>query len=121
MFQLSDALQRIPARWWRTAFWLVWATTTTLMVLPAEDLPVVDIWDKAEHAGTFFALMMLAWLGYRHGVAPTTLALWLTGYGIAMECFQFFIPSRSFSVLDMVADTTGILPVWWLATRMKHG
>jgi VanZ family protein len=88
-------------------------------VITCKNLPQVNIWDKAEHAGTFFALMTLAWLGYRKNFAAWQLAALLISYGMAIECIQFFIPSRSFSVLDMVADTTGVLPAWWLASRIK--
>jgi len=109
----------IDARWWMAAFWLVWCASTVLMLLPAQDLPKVNIWDKAEHAGTFFALMALATLGYYQKYSLQRLALLLITYGIAIECIQFFIPSRSFSVLDMVADTTGVLPAWWLAAKIN--
>ena len=119
MSLLAKCKKNIDARWWMAAFWLVWCASTILMLLPAQDLPKVNIWDKAEHAGTFFALMVLAWLGYYQKHSPQRLALLLIAYGIAIECIQFFIPSRSFSVLDMVADTTGVLPAWWLATRIK--
>jgi VanZ family protein len=87
--------------------------------LPVQNLPQVNIWDKAEHAGTFFTLMVLAWLAYRNNLVVWQLAVWLIGYGIAIECIQFFIPSRSFSMLDVVANTVGVLPVWWLAARIK--
>src|SRR6478735_5340932 len=89
----------IDARWWMAAFWLVWCTATILMLLPAQDLPKVNLWDKAEHAGTFIALMALATLGYHQKYSAQRLAWLLIAYGIAIECLQFFIPSRSFSVL----------------------
>mgnify|MGYP000861602699 CR=1 FL=1 len=119
MSLLAKWKTNIDARLWMAAFWLVWCIATTLMLLPAKDLPQVNIWDKAEHAGTFFALMTLAWLSYRKNFAAWQLAALLISYGIAIECIQFFIPSRSFSVLDMVADTTGVLPAWLLASRIK--
>ncbi|HSC75575.1 MAG TPA: VanZ family protein [Pseudomonadales bacterium] len=109
----------IDARWWIAAFWLAWCISTILMLLPAQDLPAVDIWDKAEHTGTFFTLMLLAALGYYEKHSLQRLALLLIAYGIAIECIQFFIPSRSFSVLDMVADSIGVLPAWWLITKIK--
>ena len=109
----------IDARLWMVAFWCLWCASTILMLLPAKDLPQVNIWDKAEHAGTFFVLMTLAVLGYYKKHSPQRLALLLIAYGVAIECIQFFIPSRSFSVLDMVADASGVLPAWWLAARMK--
>jgi len=119
MFQL---LEKINARWWQAAFWLAWLSATTLMVLPVSQLPEVNIWDKAEHAGTFAVLTSLAWLGYRRHCSVVTVAGLLVFYGIGIECVQHFVPSRSFSVLDMVADAIGVLPVlfgvMWLEKTM---
>jgi VanZ family protein len=94
---------------WSLSFWIIWCIATTLMLLPADELPVVDIWDKAEHAFTFFVLMLLGWLGYRKQLNVYRLMALLISYGIAIECIQYFIPSRSFSVLDMVADSVGVV------------
>lgn len=118
MSLLAKWKNTIDARWWIAAFWLVWCAATVLMLLPAKDLPHVNIWDKAEHAGTFFMLMTLAVLGYFKKYSLHRLALLLIAYGIAIECIQFFIPSRSFSVLDMVADSIGVLPVWLIALQL---
>lgn len=112
-------INTINTRWWMAAFWLAWCAASTVMLLPAQHLPQVNIWDKAEHAGTFLALMALAWLAYRKNLAAWQLAVSLIGYGIAIECIQFFIPSRSFSMLDVCANTVGVLPVWWLVTRAQ--
>jgi VanZ family protein len=119
MYRPAKWINAIDVRWWMVAFWLVWCAATTVMLLPVQNLPQVNIWDKAEHAGTFFSLMTLAWLGYRKIFVAWQLAACLIGYGIAIECLQFFIPSRSFSVLDVVANTMGVLPVWWLAARVN--
>jgi VanZ family protein len=120
MFPPVKWLLRIDTRWWLAAFWLVWCAATILMLLPAQDLPQVNIWDKAEHSGTFFALMTLASLAYFQKHSLQRLAILLITYGIAIECIQFFIPSRSFSVLDMVADSIGVLPAWWLAVQLER-
>ena len=102
MCRPAEWLQGIDSRWWLTAFWLFWCTSTAVMLLPAQQLPAINIWDKADRQ----PLQRLACL--------------LIAYGIAIECIQFFIPSRSFSVLDIVADTTGVLPAWWIATQVQR-
>ena len=104
---------------WSFAFWLVWCIATTLMLLPADELPIIQLWDKAEHAITFFVLMLLAWLGYRKKIGIYWLMALLVGYGTAIECIQFFNSSRSFSVLDIVADTVGILIALFLIKLLK--
>jgi len=119
MSVLPDFLARIPLPLRQSGFWLLWAISTTLMLLPASELPTVNLWDKAEHAMTFAALMALAWPAYHHRFSAQKLALSLVGYGIAIECIQFFIPSRSFSVLDMVADSIGVAVVLLFLRRVQ--
>ncbi|MEZ5538658.1 MAG: VanZ family protein [Pseudomonadales bacterium] len=104
-----NTLLRIPLPLRQIAFWSAWCVATLVMLLPTSSLPSVNIWDKAEHAMTFAGLMFLAWLAYQHRYSLTVLAALLIGYGVATECLQHFIPSRSFSVLDMVADSIGVL------------
>ncbi len=116
--QLDMWLRRIALRWWQAGFWLLWCVATLVMVLPSSELPEVDMSDKTEHLLAFFALMVLAGLAYRDRLLLPVLAAWLVAYGIAIECVQFFIPSRSFSVLDMVADAAGVLPAWWLLHQL---
>ena len=105
---------------WSLSFWIIWCIATTLMLLPADELPIIQLWDKAEHAITFFVLMLLAWLGYRKKIGIYWLMALLVGYGTAIECIQFFNPSRSFSVLDIVADTVGILIALFLIRLLKQ-
>lgn len=117
MYQLVERAHALDQRWYMAAFWLIWCTATTLMLMPADRLPQINIWDKLEHAGTFFTLMVLAWLSYRQ--ALFRLAMLLIAYGVLIECIQAFIPSRSFSLLDVVADSLGVLPAYWLMLRAE--
>ena len=119
MSRLVKRLLGAPLLLRQTTFWCVWLIATTLMLLPASKLPTVNIWDKAEHAMTFSVLMLLVWVAYQHRYTNVKLALWLVSYGIAIECIQYLIPSRSFSVLDMVADSLGIAVIFLLVRYKK--
>lgn len=64
--------------------------------------------DKLGHVVAFLLLAFLvhaSWPGLRFGWRQASALL---GYGVALEIAQYFIPSRSFSVLDMLADSAGI-------------
>ena len=103
-------LSRVNTHVWLLSFWFCWLTCTALFLLPAADLPDVNIWDKAAHAGAFAMLMLLAWQAWqRQPVLLLGVALAL--YGFTIECLQHFIPGRSFSLLDAVADTVGLIPI----------
>jgi VanZ family protein len=70
--------------------------------------------DKVHHLW-FFALLF--WMGHRAAVRPAwALALGLLAYGLSMEFAQSLTPSRSASLLDVVADSLGVA-VGWLWCR----
>lgn len=119
MSPLPNTLLRIPLPLRQIAFWCAWCVATLVMLLPTSSLPSVNIWDKAEHAMTFASLMLLAWPAYQHRFSTAILAALLIGYGVVTECLQHFIPSRSFSVLDMLADSFGVLFILFLLRLRK--
>ena len=92
---------------WRWAFAAAFLTVSWLSLTPQEALPSIRIWDKLAHALAFGALMALARLGWR-APGTFTIAALLLGYGLFVEVAQRFIPGRSFSLLDLVADGVGI-------------
>ena len=64
--------------------------------------------DKVAHASTFFVLAFLYshTLGYKYGLQVILL---LTAFGLMIELIQYFLPWRSFSWLDWLADIVGII------------
>jgi VanZ family protein len=101
-------LLRADTRRWQAIFWFVWLVCTVLFLLPATELPDIKVWDKAQHAIAFFVLMLLVLPAHRRHVSIITLACLLCLYGVLVEVGQWFVPNRSFSVLDMVADSVGV-------------
>lgn len=65
-------------------------------------------WDKLIHFSGFFVLAALATLGWRKGAATSIIALLLV-YAALTELLQHFIPGRSFSLLDGLADGLGVV------------
>ena len=68
-----------------------------------------NVSDKVSHAMAFLTLSFLADYSF-----PQVKFSWekicpLIGYGILIECIQYFLPYRSFSVFDMLADTAGVM------------
>jgi len=81
---------------------------TILSLVPIQGSLAVNIWDKAQHAGAYLYLTLLVWgastprrLSGRH-------AFLLMAYGIGIEGAQACLPWRSFSLLDMMANASGI-------------
>lgn len=68
---------------------------------------VQNSWDKANHFIAFMVLFVLLSFGYKHlNLAKKIMILSL--FAVQIEIVQYFIPCRSFSLLDIFADMVGI-------------
>jgi len=77
--------------------------TTTIHIEVIE-----SFWDKAKHFTAFFTLYILLSFAYRDlGLFPKVALL--VAFGLQIEIVQSFIDGRYFSLLDVVADSVGIL------------
>ena len=78
------------------------ATTT----IPIE--VVESMWDKANHFTAFFVLYMLLSFAYKT-LTLVQKSLLLLAFGLQIEIVQSFIDGRYFSLMDVVADSIGIV------------
>lgn len=65
--------------------------------------------DKIAHALGYAVLMCsgLAAFPRRASISTLVPVFWL--YSLLIECMQYFLPHRSFSLLDMLANSVGIV------------
>ncbi|VFQ42486.1 VanZ family protein [Desulfoluna butyratoxydans] len=94
------------------------AAITVLSLVPVRGSLAVDIWDKAQHAGAYVYLTLLTCTA-----SPLRRLTWrhvalLMVYGLGIEVAQAFLPWRSFSLLDMVANASGIALGWAFAAGL---
>ncbi len=83
---------------------ILYLTTT-----PAEYSIANKISDKLSHGLAFFSLAMLADFSFPLGRFNWKKVCPLFAYGVLIECIQYFLPYRDFSLLDIVADTLGLV------------
>ena len=95
---------------------LMLVTWQALSPLPIEQ--VQNFHDKLGHLLVFFLLAAITDHAYATSSFTLKKAGYLMVYGIGIECIQHFIPNRSFSFLDMLADAGGLLLFWFLATYL---
>lgn len=81
--------------------------------------PQLPFRDKILHAFAFFVLYFLADLAYPSGRHLVRKVLWLFGYGVFIEMVQFFLPWRSTEMMDIVADSAGIVLCLALMTSVR--
>jgi VanZ family protein len=81
----------------------------TVLATAKMDFPVVaTINDKAAHIFAFFVLALLLDFSFPATGFHTRKVLSLLGYGLAIEIVQYFLPYRTFSLLDLAADGIGL-------------
>lgn len=81
--------------------------STTLSLMPSQEVPAGFSWDKLNHWSAFFILTFLACHAYPQR-RFWQIALALVAYGIGIEVAQYFTKYRSADVMDVVADSIGI-------------
>jgi VanZ family protein len=82
---------------------------TWLAVIPEPPTEGLAISDKLQHALAFVVLLGLADHAWPASGITLTKVAWLLAYGAGIEILQFYIPYRDCSVLDLLADGTGML------------
>lgn len=112
---------------------VLWLTVSiVLLVIPGSDIPQAPFFeiiyfDKWVHIG-MFGLLMLLWCfpflkeGLRAKNLFIIIGICVITYGVLMEFIQrYFVKDRSFDVTDIIADTAGVLIVWfWLTYKLKN-
>lgn len=97
-----------------------WATVVAFLAIswlaiqPSNIAAVDEFNDKSKHVFAFFVLGVGLLRYWRLSWPVTGLAL--LAFGIAIEFAQYFIPGRTASVWDVLADLVGI----WLAILVRH-
>lgn len=105
-------------------FFVALFIVAVLLLMPAAMLVETEVWDKLEHAGAFAGLTLLGCLAFPERTNARRLAVGLVAFGSVCEALQMFVPGRSASVEDAIANTTGILIVsglWRLGHHVING
>ena len=106
MFTLLDTL---PRPLWVGLSWLAVGIVLMLSLLPVTVPEQFEFWnaDKLVHI-TMYASLMLSFSRAYARQRWLTIAIALGGLGLGIECLQSLTPDRSASVLDEIANLTGI-------------
>lgn len=96
-----------------TLGWL--AVILFLTLSPGSSIPPVSIFgiDKLAHLFLFFVLILLFTFELKKANPTRTIQKAIPigiclVIGILIECIQIYVPQRTFSLLDIVANTSGI-------------
>lgn len=79
-----------------------------LAVLPADGVEITLGWDKLNHLFGFFVLLALLDSSIPSMPIWPRKVIYLFVYACLIELIQAFLPTREFSLLDIVADAVGL-------------
>lgn len=88
-----------------TAVTVVMYVATTRLNIPV----VASLNDKVTHILAFYALALLIDFSFPERRFDFSKVIALLGYGFLIECVQYFLPYRTFSLFDLSADLVGLL------------
>ncbi len=92
----------------RLALAIVLVVISHLATTPRSYPVVEDLNDKVSHILAFAALAFLSDFSFPARKFMPATVVWLMGYGLLIEVVQYFLPYRTASVLDWIADAIGI-------------
>lgn len=98
-------------------------TLATVMYLATtpHSYPVVEsVNDKVSHLLAFGALGFFGDFSFPNERFGLKKFLWLLSYGLLIEFIQSFLPYRSASVLDLIADCFGLAIYWMFYGYLRH-
>lgn len=86
-------------------------TGVTIMYLATRgDITVtVNVNDKVSHILAFYVLALLMDFSFPERRFDFSKVAALLGYGLLIECVQYLLPYRTFSLLDLSADAIGLI------------
>jgi VanZ family protein len=84
------------------------AVITHLATTPQQYPVFKHVWDKASHIAAFYVLALLIDFSFPKTNLGVSKIIVLLTYGVLIEVIQSFIPNRTPSLLDLVADGIGI-------------
>jgi len=103
----------------RAMFGAIALAVSVASVVDLGHSPVASVNDKFEHVLAFMVLGASGGRAFPDVPRVRVLLPALAGFGLLIECVQWSLPWREFSLLDLAADLAGILTAFgaerWLA------
>lgn len=102
---------------------LVWVISIIVVVYlslkTSANLPT-EFWnaDKLYHAGVYCWLALLPFQCFNSKKIRFMSSLSMIGLGLALEIIQAYLPNRTFSIMDLVANSLGVILGIWLGRKI---
>lgn len=106
---------RFKRLWLAMGLFLISGVTLASVTSVPDQVQSLLVNDKLTHVAVYGCLM--GWFAqiFRHDLTRLIFVVLLTAMGVGIEFIQAATPTRQFEVLDMVANTSGVVLAWALA------
>lgn len=106
---------RFKRLWLAMGLFLVSGVTLASVVSVPSQVSALLLNDKLMHVAVYACLM--GWFAqiFRHDLTRLVFVVALCLMGVGIEFIQAATPTRQFEVLDMIANTSGVVLAWALA------
>ena len=101
-------MRRIETTLFRVALLTATVVIMHFATAPLDRVPFVGLGDKVLHVSAFLVLAALIDFSFPTSAFDVRKLTTLMAYGLTIEIVQHFLPFRSFSLLDWLADGAGI-------------
>lgn len=105
---------------YKPTLFIYWGFITFLALVPVQKSPELFLFsDKLIHFISFFILIFLFDKSFKKPLSIFSLGL-LFSYGVFLEFAQSLTPTRSPELLDLLADSIGLLVYYVLAPKFRE-
>jgi VanZ family protein len=105
---------------WLILGWLLVIGVCVGSLMPGSGIPNIRMGDKFVHAGSYF-LLMIWFAGLYARRRHFIIAIVLVVLGFVLDALQGTLPSRSFDMWDVAANTAGIAVGWAVSALLLEG
>ena len=105
---------RFKRLWLAVGLFLISGVTLASVTSVPDQVQSLFLNDKLTHVAVYACLM--GWFAqiFRHDLTRIIFVVLLSAMGVGIEFLQAATPTRQFEVLDMIANTSGVLLAWAL-------
>ena len=93
----------------RTLFFVGVIAVAWLSLAPQDAVPEIDLWDKLQHFVAYAVLAFCGGFAFSPGRSELAVSILLVAYGCILELAQVYIPGRSGTIEDALADGLGVM------------
>ena len=109
MNEIGDPGKKMSTRLFRILLVVAIASITYIALSPRSPDLLNNTWDKMNHAVAFCTLSFLVNHSFPNRPFDYLKVFFIVLYGLALETGQYLLPDRYFSLLDLAANSLGII------------